>query len=283
MPEPIHSVQNLRIKRALRLRDACQRRATGLMLIDGMKEIHQAILGGIEIQELFIDEQLSSIVETLGPATSSLSDQTKLHLNKVTTRVSSSVVDKLAFGNRNESLVAIAKQPSVELGRLPEAEQSLILVIDQVEKPGNVGAMVRTADAVGATAVILSDPVCEVWNSNAIRSSLGAIFRIPIAVGTSRSVIEWLANRSYQTVAARVDGAVNYRPFAWNSKIAVVVGSEANGLSDIWHRPEVIGMSLPMRGTVDSLNVSVSAAILLYEAASSFIPSGKGLAGGMEL
>jgi len=269
MPDPIHSPQNLRIKQALRLRDASDRRATGLMLIDGAKEIRQAILGGIEIQELFVDENCPSVFDAMGMTADEVSNETIIHLDKVTTSVSILVLEKLTFGNRNESLVAVAKQPSVELKRLPESDRCLILVIDQVEKPGNIGAMVRTADAVGASAVILSDPVCEVWNSNSIRASLGAIFRIPIAVGTSQSVMAWLAEHSYQTVAARVDGAINYRPFSWASKIAIVVGSEANGLGVAWYHTQVIGMSLPMRGTVDSLNVSVSAAILLYEAASS--------------
>ncbi len=267
MPDPISSLQNPRIKQAIRLREASHRRETGLMLIDGAKEIRQAILGGVELQELFVDEPCSSIFKLLGLSPQEVSSQTQLQIDKVTTLVSAPVLDRLAYGNRHESVVAIAKQPAVELGRVQDRDRSLILVVDQVEKPGNIGAMVRTADAVGATAVLLSNPVCDVWNANAIRASLGAIFRIPIAVGTSKSIIEWLVERGYQTVAARIDGSECYRPFAWSTKIAIVVGSESTGLGPDWNHPKVVGIRLPMHGTVDSLNVSVTAAILLYEAA----------------
>lgn len=268
MPEPIHSIQNARIKSAVRLREASHRRSTGLLLIDGVKEIRQAILGGVEIEELFIEENSSPVFDLLELQTNERSTASMKHLEELTTYVSLSVLEKLSFGNRNERLVAVAKQPSVALDRVVDHPHGLILVIDQAEKPGNIGAMVRTADAVGASAVLLSDPVCEVWNPNAIRASLGALFRIPIAVGTSKSIIEWLLIRDYQTVAARVDGSVAYRPFAWSAKNAIVVGSESSGLGPAWHHSKIIGMQLPMRGTVDSLNVSVTAAVLLYEASS---------------
>ena len=269
MPDPISSLQNPRIKQAIRLRDASSRRETGLMLIDGIKEIRQAILGGVEITELFVDDRCSSISHELGLLPNDIPRAKLEHLDQVATPVSSHILEKIAFGNRNESIVAIAKQPSVDLESLLNDDQGLILVIDQVEKPGNLGAMVRTADAVGASGVLLSDPVCEVWNANAIRASLGAIFRLPIGVGGSTAILRWLNKRNYQIVAARVDGLPNYRDFTWSKKVAIVVGSEANGLGHEWNDPSVVAVTLPMRGTVDSLNVSVTAGILLYEAGSS--------------
>jgi TrmH family RNA methyltransferase len=268
MPDPISSLQNPRIKQVIRLRDASGRRDTGLMVIDGAKEIRQAVLGNVEFTELFVDSRCTSIVQELGLAKNSLTSAQLERLEEAVTPVSSQVLEKIAFGNRNESVVAVAKQPSIDLTRLTAREPGLILVIDQVEKPGNLGAMLRTADGVGASAVLLSDPVCDVWNPNAIRASLGAIFRLPIAVGSALSVLRWLNDSNFQVVAARVDGSLHYRNLPWSSKVAIVVGSEANGLGDEWNHPTVVAVKLPMRGTVDSLNVSVTAAVLLYEAAS---------------
>jgi TrmH family RNA methyltransferase len=268
MPDPISSLQNPRIKQAIRLRDASVRRETGLMLIDGIKEIRQAILGGIEITELFIDDRCTSIAHELEMTPTDMLAAKRDFLVQIATPVSAQILEKVAFGNRNESVVAIAKQPSVDLERLPDVEHGLVLVIDQVEKPGNFGAMARTADAVGASAVVLSNPVCEVWNPNAIRASLGAIFRLPIAVGQSTAVLRWLGERDYQIVAARVDASQSYRDLTWSKKVAIVVGSEANGLGSDWNNPMLTAVSLPMLGTVDSLNVSVTAGILLYEAAA---------------
>ena len=269
MPDPITSLQNPRIKQAMRLRDAANRRETGRMLIDGAKEIRQAILGGVEIHELFIDDRCSSIVDELGLRPQEINKLIRDQLEQVTTPVSSQVLERIAFGNRNESVVALAKQPSLALDRILDHEQGLILVIDQVEKPGNIGAMVRTADAVGATAVLMSDPVCEIWNANAIRASLGAIFRLPICMAKSSAVIQWLLLHSYQIVTARVDASNGHRDFTWSKKTAIVVGSESKGLGQEWNRSEVAAVRLPMRGTVDSLNVSVTAGILLYDASSS--------------
>jgi RNA methyltransferase, TrmH family len=268
MPEPISSLQNPRVKQTLRLRDASARRDTGLMVIDGAKEIRQAILGNVEFTELYVDSHCTSIAHELGLATDSVTRAQFERIEQVITPVSSQVLERIAFGNRNESIVAVAKQPSVELSRIIPRERGLILVIDQVEKPGNLGAMLRTADAVGASAVLLSDPVCEIWNPNAIRASLGAIFRLPIGVGSSKDVLRWLNESKFQVVAARVDGSKNYREIKWSKQVAIVVGSEANGLGHEWKQASVEAVMLPMRGTVDSLNVSVSAAVLLYEAAS---------------
>ncbi len=268
MPDPISSLQNPRIKQAIRLRDASFRRETGLMIIDGAKEMRQAVFGDVEFTELFVDSRCTSIVHELGLIADMVPQPKREHLEHLVTPVSSQVLEKIAFGNRHESIVAVAKQPSVDLATLTARDRDLILVIDQVEKPGNLGAMLRTADAVGASAVLLSDPVCEIWNPNAIRASLGAIFRLPIVAGTSTSVRRWLNGSNFQVVAARVDGSQCYRDFDWSSKVAIVVGSEAKGLGDDWNHSSVVAVKLPMWGTVDSLNVSVTAAVLLYEVAS---------------
>jgi TrmH family RNA methyltransferase len=126
--------------------------------------------------------------------------------------------------------------------------------------------MVRTADAVGVAGVILSDPICDVWNSNAIRASQGAVFRLPIAVSTALETQTWLQQNQFQIVTARVEASVAYTKFTWASRTAIVLGSEADGLGDRWQESSIQGINVPMRGSVDSLNVSVTAAVLMYDA-----------------
>jgi RNA methyltransferase, TrmH family len=260
--EVIRSLQNPRVKRAVRLREARERRHSGLMMIDGPREIHQAIAGRIAIEELFVREDFETASMTF--------DTETLH----TTRVSDAVFERLSYGERDSQIVAIAKQPSMALEDLKplarrrgEQELRLVLVIDRVEKPGNLGAMLRTADAVGVSAVLLSDPICEIWNPNAIRASLGGIFRVPLAIGASASIIEWLKTEGFEILAARVQASKSIHEGDMANHVAIVVGSEADGLGEPWLEPNIRGVRLPMQGSVDSLNVSVSAAVLLYTAA----------------
>jgi TrmH family RNA methyltransferase len=268
MTDIIRSLQNPRIKQAVQLRNARKRRELGLMVIDGVREIQQAIQAGIEIKEIFALEEQDSTEN----------EHRKAFHEVNMTFVSESVMERLAYGERNVPYVAIAKQPSLFLRTLKprdrrsnsvlESEPGLILVIDRVEKPGNLGAMLRTADAVGVSAVLLSDPICEVWNPNAIRSSLGAIFQVPIATASSEAVMDWLREQKFQILAARLQASETYRKVSLQKKVAIVVGSEAEGLGSQWIQDSIEGIRLPMQGSVDSLNVSVSAAILLYDAAN---------------
>jgi RNA methyltransferase, TrmH family len=295
MSEIIRSLQNPRIKQAVQLRNARKRRELGLMVIDGEREIQQAIRAGIEIKEVFaLEAQHSSDVERETGTDrwhddDVTSDRTVIDpldrssflnsLNQLNvTFVSGAVMERLAYGERNVLYVAIAKQPALLLNHLKlrqhssnsarQSEQGLILVIDRVEKPGNLGAMLRTADAIGVSAVLLSDPICEIWNPNAIRSSLGAIFHVPIAVASSEATIAWLREQDFQILAARLQASENYRNVTLRNKVAIAVGSEAEGLGSNWIQDAIEGIRLPMQGSVDSLNVSVSAAVLLYDSAA---------------
>jgi RNA methyltransferase, TrmH family len=157
---------------------------------------------------------------------------------------------------------------NLELRLNRSMDTGLVLVVDRVEKPGNLGAMLRTADAVGVTAVLLSDPICEVWNPNAIRSSLGAIFQIPIVAASSNAIVSWLRDENFQMLAARLQASKDYQQMDLQKKVAIIVGSEAEGLGPFWLQDDIQGIRLPMQGSVDSLNVSVSAAVLLYDTAT---------------
>ncbi len=311
MPDPITSLQNPRIKEAIRLRTGSNRRGSGKVIVDGLREFSQAIAAGLEVQAIFLPQSSSSIRSLLFEPLSQLANRiatsagslvsdpslrsavgigSKLDvLEKLVTPVTEPVFEKLAFGQRESEIVAIVSEPDLSLLQLqPRStnDPAVVLVIDRVEKPGNIGAMLRTADAAGADAVILCDPISDPWNSNTIRSSLGTIFRLPMAAGRFKEVLHWLKSNQFQILAARVDGSVDYRRFPWpdqsaalsdsesnqnnkanrTARLAIVVGSEAEGLGGHWNVPEVQAVRLPMRGAVDSLNVSVTAAVLLFEA-----------------
>ena len=180
--------------------------------------------------------------------------------------VSEAVFAKLAFGQRAEGLVAVVRIPSAALGDLALPERPLVVVLEAVEKPGNLGAILRSADGAGADALIAASPRTDLFNPNAIRASAGTIFSLPLAAGTTGEVLAWLAERGLRIVTARVDADRVYTDADLTGPLALVLGAEADGLSDAWRGPTVEAVRIPMLGMADSLNVSVSAAILLYEA-----------------
>jgi TrmH family RNA methyltransferase len=173
---------------------------------------------------------------------------------------------KLAFGARREGLVAVIRAPSTTLADIAVADDALLVVVEGVEKPGNVGAILRSADGAGATAVIAASPRTDLANPNVIRASAGTIFSVPLAAAPTEDVLPWLLQHGIRIVAARVGSGSPYTQADLTGSIALVVGSEAEGLTSDWQAADVEAIHLPMHGVADSLNVSVSAAILLYEA-----------------
>ena len=181
--------------------------------------------------------------------------------------VSEAVFAKLAFGDRSDGLVAIVRTGSTDLESLrlvPGAP--LVVVVEGIEKPGNLGAILRTADGAGASGLIAADPLTDLFNPNAVRASLGTIFSMPIAAASTAATLDWLTTRGITPIAARVDAAAPYTEVDMRGPVAVVLGSEVTGLSGGWDDPRVTPVGIPMHGTADSLNVSVAAAIMLYEA-----------------
>ena len=194
--------------------------------------------------------------------------------------VSEAVFKKLAFGSRAEGILGVAEMPQITLNDillpsppapLPKGEggskkNPLVAVLEGVEKPGNIGAVLRSADAAGVSAVILSDPHTDLYNPNAIRASLGTIFTMPVCEASSDDVLAWLRKNKISIVAARVDGSVPYTDIDYRNPTAVVLGSETAGLSSTWTAVDITAIRLPMLGAADSLNVSVTAAVIFYEA-----------------
>ena len=179
--------------------------------------------------------------------------------------VAPAVLERLAFGDRLDGVVAVARVPDVGLGHLSVSDPALVVVIEGLEKPGNLGAILRTADAVGAS-VIAADPRTDLFNPNAIRASLGTIFTVPIASASTSDTLAWLRERQIPIVAARVDATQPYWSADLRSSVAIALGSETHGLSDAWSGEGVSAVRLPMSGIADSLNVATTAAVLLYEA-----------------
>jgi len=256
----ITSIQNPRVKDAVRLRDRRHREKQQRILIDGARELRRAIAAGVKLVEAFICESLctsddarqllASIPETDGEILD----------------VSVPVFEKLAFGQRAEGVLGVAEMPHPTLQSLAVPENAVVAVLEGVEKPGNAGAVLRSADAAGVSAVILADPHTDLYNPNAIRASLGTIFSMPVCEAASGDVLLWLRERNFSIFAARVDGSLPYTEVDYRGPSAIVLGSEAAGLSPLWAGKDIQAVRLPMLGAADSLNVSVTAAVLFYEA-----------------
>ncbi|HET9455926.1 MAG TPA: RNA methyltransferase [Candidatus Limnocylindrales bacterium] len=257
---PITSSANPRVKAAVRLRERHAREARGLTLVDGARELLHALDAGVAVDEAFVcrdlvrTEDAEAALARLEPAGARV------------TEVSPAVLGKVAFGDRSDGLVAVVRPPERDLSDLALPTDPLVVVVEAVEKPGNLGAILRTADGAGADALVAADPLTDLFNPNTIRASLGTIFRLPVASATSAMTIEWLAERTIRLIAARVDAPAVYTDIDLRGPIAIVLGSEATGLSSAWDDPRVTPVRIPMHGAADSLNVSVAAAVLLYEA-----------------
>jgi RNA methyltransferase, TrmH family len=259
-PLDIASAANPRIKAAVRLRDRRERDRTGRTIVDGARELFRAMDGGVNIVEAYVGDSLA----TSPDARTAIERLHEAGVSVVTTSVAA--FEKIAFGERADGVVAIVDVPAADLDGLRLSRDPLVMVIEAVEKPGNLGAIVRTADGAGAGAVIAASALTDVFNPNAIRASLGTVFTVPVAAATTADVLAFLRRLPVRIVAARVDAEGLYTDVDLRGPVAIVVGNEAGGLSTGWSAPDVTAVRLPMLGEADSLNVSAAAAILLYEA-----------------
>jgi RNA methyltransferase, TrmH family len=255
----ITSPKNPRIRHAAALRDRRARDVAGLTLVDGLRELERALTGGAIPVEVFVD--LAQVGEAGRDLLAGAREAGALVLP-----TSGPALERLAYGDRSEGAVATVRIPDLALAALTLPADPLVVVLEGVEKPGNLGAVLRSADGAGADALILADPRTDVFNPNAIRASLGAIFAMPLAVDTSAKVQAELSRRGIAVLTARVDADDVYSDADLTGPLAIVLGSEADGLSERWPSPPAHAVRLPMLGVGDSLNVSIAAAVLLYEA-----------------
>lgn len=254
----ISSTANPQVKASLRLRDRRDREERGLTIVDGAREVRRAVEAGAEVVELWVAEE-ACLSADCRAVVSAVAAPRRVD-------ASPAVLDRLSFGDRSEGVVAVVRTPPTSLQRLDPPPDPLVVILDGVEKPGNVGAVLRTADAVGAAGLVLADPRTDAFNPNAIRASLGTAFSVPIGAGTAAEVRDWCRRHGLRLVAARVDAGVRYTEADLRGALAIVLGSEAAGLGEEWRGPDLEAVSVPMLGVADSLNVSVTAAVLLYEA-----------------
>ena len=265
-PPIITSPTNPRVKEAARLRDAAARRATGLTLVDGSREIARGLAAGVEIVEVFVDAEGDA--DPARDACIGALTARDVELVPLARRP----FEKIAFGSRNEGLVAVVRFAARDLEEFQPAADRPVLVVEGVEKPGNLGAILRTADAAGIAGVIACGSGTDPANPAAIRASLGTIFSIPLAGVSSEAAIDWCSRHQRPVFAAMPDGALLWHEAPLAGGTAIVLGSEAHGLSWAWQQAAATGLltlqtiRLPMGGVADSLNVAATAAILAYEA-----------------
>jgi TrmH family RNA methyltransferase len=259
-PPVLTSTSNPRVKAAVALRDRRERDRTRLTLVDGARELRRALDAGVEVVEAFVCESLLA-----GPDARAALD--RLRAGSAPVQVTNEAVfDRLAFGERAEGLLAVVRIPSTALEAIVLPPDPLLIVIEGVEKPGNVGAVLRSADGAGVDAVVAASARTDLFNPNAIRASAGTAFSVPLGAGPTPEVLAWLRAAGVRIIAARVEAERLYTEVDLTGSVALVLGAEADGLSNAWVGDDVETARLPMLGVADSLNVSVSAAILAYEA-----------------
>jgi TrmH family RNA methyltransferase len=255
----IRSVSNVRVKAVAKLRRGKVAREQGLILIDGLREASRAMEADAEIIQAFVcEELLSSEADYL---------LSKLPAAAERIAVTQQVYEKIAYGSRTGGVVLVAKRPKFQLADVVLSSQPLVIVLENVEKPGNLGAVLRTADAVAADAVILcGDSSVDPYHANVIRASSGVVFQSQIAHAEIQPVLNWLSEHEIQIVTTLPQARRLYTDISYRSATAIVLGSEAEGLTDAWSLPSATPVKLPMRGQADSLNVSTTAAVMLFEA-----------------
>jgi TrmH family RNA methyltransferase len=263
-PPTLTSTANPRFRAALSLRDRRERARHGRLLVDGVREVARALDAGVALVEIFVAPGASP--EPAVDAVVARAAGFGIPIVPVT----ADLLSRLEYGERASGIVAVASAPatSLEALRLP-AEAPIVGILEDVEKPGNLGAVCRSADGAGLDALIAAGTTAapaDPWNPNAVRASLGTVFTLPLAVASTGSVLAWLRDRGLRVVAARVEGSVPYSEADLRGPVALVLGSEATGLTEAWSGADVTAVRLPMRGRADSLNVAAAAAILFYEA-----------------
>ena len=250
----ISSLQNQKVKQLVLLQQkSSERRQSDLFVVEGLRELRHCVSKGYEIESLFFCPQL---------LTEQIDDLRAEQIYEVTPQV----YEKIAYRGSTEGVMAVMRMKHLRLEDLQLREQPLIVVLESVEKPGNLGAVLRSADAAGADAVVVCDPITDLYNPNLIRASIGALFTVPTVATDSATCIQFLKQRGIRILTAQLQDSELYYDTDMRCGTAIVMGTEATGLTNQWREAADAHIRIPMCGRLDSLNVSVSAAILLFEA-----------------
>lgn len=257
MFKTLTSAQNPKIKELVRLKERRERDATGLFLIEGYREIERAGKGGVQFEALFVCKELF-----LGTNEPCLIEE----VDALTFSLPSHLFEKISYRDRPDGLIAVAHQMQRKLSDLPTEKSPLYIVAEAIEKPGNLGTMLRSADGVGATGVIVCDRCTDIYNPNVIRASVGTLFTLPVVEASGVETLKWLKNQGISIVAATPSARIEYTAADLKGPIAIAVGTEQLGLSEMWMRAADIQVKIPMCGVADSLNVAMATTLLVYEA-----------------
>jgi len=249
----ITSLQNPRVKHLVKLReDKKQRQKDNLMLVEGFDEIQLALSAEQKPQAILISPELAS---------GQLDDS---HAETLT--VSRAVFEKISYRQNPDGWLAVFPIPHLPFNDLKVSDTPLVIIAESVEKPGNLGAILRTADAVGIDVLLVCDPRVDVWNPNVVRASRGAVFSVPVVECDNTSALEWLKMQKMRILAATPSADVLYSDVDMRQPLAIAVGTEDKGLTDFWMSNADVKVRIPMLGYINSLNVSVSTALIAYEA-----------------
>ena len=232
------------------------RKQSGTFLIEGKREIELAIKGGYEIETVLFLPDLITEFETFQLT----------HKGISLVEINRDVYQKLAYRDTTEGIIAVAKAKSLQLSDLKLSENPLILVAESPEEPGNIGALLRTADAANLDAVIVANPKSDLYNPNIVRSSVGGLFTNQIAIGTTNEIISYFSENKINIYCAALQDSAPYHLEDYTKPSALVVGTEDKGLSQEWRYAATQNIVIPMQGEIDSMNVSVAAAVLIFEA-----------------
>jgi TrmH family RNA methyltransferase len=254
----ISSTSNPRFKFLQSLEKSKVRKAEGLCAVEGLKEIEMALEGGREISALFYTAEAEHSV--LYKKLLSKFKEIELFV------LSDDLYSKSAYRETSNGMIALVKTETLKLSELNLPEAPLLLIVSGVEKPGNIGAILRTADASALDAVICCDMPGDLFNPNTIRASLGTVFTVPVVLCETNELMSWLKQKGIRTFCTNLHKAVAYQKEDYTGPSAIVMGTEANGVSESWIQFADCNVKIPMLGHIDSMNVSVAAAIMIYEA-----------------
>ena len=252
----ISSPQNPKIKNVLALEKARERKRQQIFTIEGTRELSLAVDAGYDIHSVFFCPSI-------------IGEEMVLNLvgnENLLVPVAQQVFEKLAYRDTTGGVIALAAQKTHTLESLDLEDSPLLLVLESVEKPGNLGAILRSADAAGVSAVIICDPQTDIYNPNVVRSSVGCLFTVQTASATSHETIQWLKGHNIQIFATHLTSSIPYHQVDFNKPSAIVLGTESVGLSTLWVESADSTIIIPMQGKIDSLNVSTAAAIIVFEA-----------------
>ena len=261
--ETITSAQNPKVKLLLELQEKSKiRRKEGLFVVEGYRELLHCLSAGYVAHTVFVCSEIISSheLEELEEIVSQSTEKCRYF------DLPRHLYEKVAYRGSTEGVVAELYCKTHSLEALNLKENPLVIVLESVEKPGNLGAVLRSADAAGADAVVVCDPLTDLYNPNLIRSSIGGIFTVPVAAASSEETIQWLKNNHIKIFTAQLQDSKWYYDTDMKGGTALVMGTEATGLTNVWRKAADAHIKIPMLGKLDSLNVSVSAAILLFEA-----------------